>query len=195
VIHNLERSILEILLLYGNNEVEFENSFIKFDENQKEIEIIEKVTTKVFQRIYLNLQEDEVEFSHPVFKEIYDDLVAQYLTNEVFDNNTYSNTIKPEFSQIVSDILMDDEKYQLHGWLDKKQVFVKDKKNEEVLQRLVTESIMTYREYLINKLNQDLVQNALSKPDTNIVEVMETINEYNKLKVSITRSIGRMRSN
>jgi DNA primase len=195
VIHNLERSILEILLLYGNNEVEFENSFIKFDENQKEIEIIEKVTTKVFQRIYLNLQEDEVEFSHPVFKEIYDDLVAQYLTNEIFDNNTYSKTIKPEFSQIVSDILMDDEKYQLHGWLDKKQVFVKDKKNEEVLQRLVTETIMTYREYLINKLNQDLVQNALSKPDTNIVEVMETINEYNKLKVSITRSIGRMRSN
>ncbi len=195
VIHNMERSILEILLLYGNDEVEFENSFIKFDENQKEIEIIEKVTIKVFQRIYLNLQEDEVEFSHPVFKEIYDDLVTQYLTNEVFDNNTYSKTIKPEFSQIVSDILMDDEKYQLHGWLDKKQVFVKDKKNEAVLQRLVTESIMTYREYLINKLNQDLVQNALSQPDTNIVEVMETINEYNKLKVSITRSIGRMRSN
>jgi DNA primase len=195
VIHNLERSILEILLLYGNTEIEFENIFIKFDENQKEIEVIEKINSKIFQRIYLNLQEDEVEFSHPIFKEIYDDLVAQYLNNEVFDNNLYSNSVKPEFSQIVTDILMDDEKYQLHGWLDKKQVFVKDKKNEEVLQRLVTETIMTYREYLINKLNQDLMQNAVSEPDTNISEVMETINEYNKLKVSITRSIGRMRSN
>jgi DNA primase len=194
-IHNLEKSILEILLLYGNEEVEFENIYIKFDENQNEKTVVEKIQSQIFQRIYLNLQEDEVEFSNPVFKEIYNDLVAQYLTNEVFDTNAYSNTVKPEYSHIISDILMNDEKYQLHGWLDKKQVFVKDKKNDAVLQRLVTENIMTYREYLINKLNQDLVQNALSQPDTNMNEVMETINEYNKLKVSITRSMGRMRSN
>ena len=195
VIHKLEKSILEILLLYGNDEIEFENIFIKFDENQKEIEVIEKVQSKVFQRIYLNLQEDEIEFSNPLFKEIYDDLLNKYLTNENFDSDTYTKTLQPAFSQIVTDILMEDEKYQLHGWLDKKQVFVKDKKNEEVLQRLVTETIMTYREYLINKLNQDLMQTAINEPDTNIIEVMEGINEYNKLKVAITRSIGRMRSN
>lgn len=194
-IHKLEKSILEILLLYGNDEIEFENIFIKFDENQKEIEVIEKVQSKIFQRIYLNLQEDEIEFSNPLFKEIYDDLLNKYLTNENFDSDTYTKTLQPAFSQIVTDILMEDEKYQLHGWLDKKQVFVKDKKNEEVLQRLVTETIMTYREYLINKLNQDLMQTAINEPETNIIEVMESINEYNKLKVAITRSIGRMRSN
>jgi DNA primase len=195
LINILEKSILEILLLYGNQEIEFENIYIKFDENGKEIEVKEKIKSKIFERIYLNLQEDEVEFSNPLFKDVYDDLLVQYLQGEPFDNKKYLNQIKPEFSQIVTDIFMDDEKYQLHGWLDKKQVFVKDKNNEEVLQRLVNETIITYREYLINKLNNDLMQNAASIPDTNLMEVMENINEYNKLKVAITRSIGRMRSN
>lgn len=195
LINILEKSILEILLLYGNQEIEFENIYIKFDENGKEIEVKEKIKSKIFERIYLNLQEDEVEFSNPLFKDVYDDLLVQYLQGEPFDNKRYLNQIKPEFSQIVTDIFMDDEKYQLHGWLDKKQVFVKDKNNEEVLQRLVNETIITYREYLINKLNNDLMQNAASIPDTNLMEVMENINEYNKLKVAITRSIGRMRSN
>ncbi len=194
VINLLEKSILEILLLYGNDEVEFQNVFIKFDENQKEIEVIEKTNSKVFQHIYLNLQEDEVEFSNPLFKEIYDDLVLNFLQNEAFDNKNYLNNLKPEFSQIVTDIFMDDEKYQLHGWLEKKQVFVKDKNNEEVLQRLVSETIIAYRELLINKLISSLMKGFTENPDLDLEELKSSVNEYNFLKVAITRSIGRMRS-
>ncbi len=194
VINLLEKSILEILLLYGNDEVEFQNVFIKFDENQKEIEVIEKSNSKVFQHIYLNLQEDEVEFSNPLFKEIYDDLVLNFLQNENFDNKNYLNNLKPEFSQIVTDIFMDDEKYQLHGWLEKKQVFVKDKNNEEVLQRLVSETIIAYRELLINKLISSLMTNFTENPELDLEELKSSVNEYNFLKVTITRSIGRMRS-
>lgn len=194
VINRLEKSILEILLLYGNVEVEFENVFIKFDENQKEIEVKETVKSKVYQRIYLNLQEDEVEFSNPLFKEIYDDLVAQFLQNDTFDTKNYLNTLQPEFVQVVTDIFMDDEKHQLHGWLDKKQVFVKDKNNVETLQRLVSETIIAYREYLINKLTADLIGSFSSQSELDLAELMNGINEYNFLKVAITRSIGRMRS-
>ena len=194
VINLLEKSILEILLLYGNDEVEFQNVFIKFDENQKEIEVIEKTNSKIFQHIYLNLQEDEVEFSNPLFKEIYDDLVLNFLQNENFDNKNYLNNLKPEFSQIVTDIFMDDEKYQLHGWLEKKQVFVKDKNNEEVLQRLVSETIIAYRELLINKLISSLMSDFTENPELDLEELKSSVNEYNFLKVAITRSIGRMRS-
>ena len=190
----LEKSILEILLLYGNDEVEFENIFIKYDENQKEIEIKEKIRSKIFQRIYLNLQEDEVEFSNPLFKEIYEDLVQKFLSNDNFDNKTYLNNLNPEFAQIVTDIFMDDEKYQLHGWLEKKQVFVKDKNNEEILQRLVSENIIAYREILINKLINNLISSFSENPDIDLEELKSSINEYNFLKVAITRSIGRMRS-
>jgi DNA primase len=194
VISLLEKSIIEILLLYGNDEIEFENVFIKFDENQKEIEISEKVKSKIFQRIYLNLQEDEVEFSNPLFKEIYDDLVSKFLVNETFDNKNYLNNLKPEYSQVVTDIFMDDEKHQLHGWLEKKQVFVKDKNNDEILQRLVSETIISYRELLINKLISSLISSFSQNPELDLEELKSSVNEYNFLKVAITRSIGRMRS-
>ncbi len=193
IVNILEKSILEILLLYGDMEADFENLYIKFDENQKEIEVIEKVKSKIFMRIYLNLQEDEIEFSNPTFKAIYDDLMNNYLQNIHFDNKSYTQNLTQDFAQIVTDIFMDDEKYQLHGWLEKKQVFVKEKTENEILVRLVTDNIIAYREYLINKLNIELMEN-LKNDTTNSTEILSSINDYNRLKVTITRSIGRIRS-
>ena len=193
VVNILEKSILEILLLYGDLEADFENLYIKFDENQKEIEVIEKVKSKIFMRIYLNLQEDEIEFSNPIFKAIYDDLMNNYLQNNHFDNKNYTQNLDKDFAQIVTDIFMDDEKYQLHGWLEKKQVFVKEKTENEILVRLVTDNIIAYREYLINKLNIELME-TLKIDATNSSEILSSINDYNRLKVTITRSIGRIRS-
>jgi DNA primase len=194
ILHILEKSILRILLLYGDIAIEFQNVFFKFDEEQKEIEIIEKVNSKIFERIYLNLQEDEIEFSNPSFKKIYDDLVLNFLQDEAFNNKSYLNNLNADSAQIITDILMEDEKNQLHGWLDKKQVFVKEKTNEEVLQRLVSETIIAYREYLINKLVSDLVLTFSSNPELDLEELKTSVNEYNGLKVMITRSIGRLRS-
>ncbi|MBC7641484.1 MAG: DNA primase [Flavobacterium sp.] len=194
VINRLEKSMIEILLLYGNVEIDFENTFVKFDENNNEVVVSEKVKSKIFQRIYLNLQEDEIEFANPIFKNVYDDLVAQYLQDDNFDNKNYLNSLNQEHAQLVTDIFMDDEKYQLHAWFEKKQVFVKEKNNIENLTRLVNETIIAYREYLINRLTIDLMQDIMLPEIEDKSEILSSINEYNKLKVTITRSIGRMRS-
>jgi len=195
IISLLEKTILEILLLYGHHEVEFENVFIDYDENGKEIEINDKVNQKIYKRIYLSLQEDEIELANPIFNAIYVDLVSQYHQNETLDKNHYLNNLLPEHAEIVTDIIMNDEKYQLHGWLDKKQVFVKEKDDLEILSRLVSETIVTFREYLINKLNRELMlQMQEETQELSPEEIITMINDYNKLKVSITRRIGRMRS-
>ena len=195
IISLLEKTILEILLLYGHHEVEFENVFIDYDENGKEIEINDKVNQKIYKRIYLSLQEDEIELANPIFNAIYVDLVSQYHQNETLDKNHYLNNLLPEHAEIVTDIIMNDEKYQLHGWLDKKQVFVKEKDDLEILSRLVSETIVTFREYLINKLNRELMLQMQEEiPELSPEEIITMINDYNKLKVSITRRIGRMRS-
>jgi DNA primase len=192
VLNLLEKKILEILLIYGNFEIEFENVFIKY-EDEKEVQVTEKVTTKIFNRIYLNLQEDEIQFANPIFKDIYDDLIANYLNNDIFDSENYLNNLKPEFLPVVTDIYMDDEKHQLHGWLEKKQVFVKDKFNSEVLKSLVVDVIISYREYLINKLNSEQMIEILKPEIEDKTEILSSINDYNKLKVVISRSIGRIR--
>ena len=194
VLPMLEKAILEILLLYGTEEIEIENVFIKIDENGKEIETIEKATSKVFERIYLSLQEDEIEFANPVFNSIYNDLISQLQLNENFDRNLFVNNLQQDYAEVVTDILMNEEKYQLHGWLEKKQVFVKGKEYPENRNNLVQENIIAFREYLINKLNNDLMVQIQNPETENKTEVLELINDYNKLKVVITRKIGRMRT-
>ena len=194
VVNLLEKSILEILLLYGTVETEFENVFFSIDENGKEVEEIKKEKQKVSERIYLSLQEDEIVFANPVFNGIYNDLIAQYHQNDSFDKNQYVNNLPSDFAPIVTDILMNDEKYQLHGWLEKKQVFVKEKEDSEILSRLVTENIAAFREYLINKISLDLMEQIKAEDVEDTTEIITLINDYNKLKVNITRKIGRMRS-
>ena len=190
----LEKSIIEILLLYGTADIDIENVFIKIDAAGNAVEVIEKATSKVHERIFLNLQEDEIEFANPIFKAIYDELIVQLQLDAVFDRNQFINTLPQNFAEVVTDILMNEEKYQLHGWLEKKQVFVKGKEYPENLSRLIQENIIAFREYLINKLNADLMLQIADEAVTNKMEILEFINDYNKLKVTITRKIGRMRT-
>jgi len=67
----LERKIIEILLLYGNKTEDFEDLVLK--ENEKNELILEPVKhqTKVFEKIYLDLQDDEMEFTNEQFKHLY----------------------------------------------------------------------------------------------------------------------------
>jgi len=191
----LEQSILEILLLYGDKEVEFENVFIKFDEHGKEVEYAEKQIQKVYDRIFLSLQEDEVEFANPVFKEIYQELIRKYQESESIDKQKLTHELPAEQNAVISELLMRDEQHQLHGWMEKKQVFVKDKNDSEILTRLVIETLTAFREFLIARVCNELMnQIKETPPEEEYTELLTMVSEYNKLKVSMTRRIGRMRS-
>lgn len=191
----LEQKIIEILILYGNKDVEFEETYLRINEDGEEENYKEKRVRKVFEKIYMNLQEDEIEFSNPVFKNLVNQILNIYLQKGSFEKNDFLNQLDKSSEQIVIDILMNEDKYVLDGWLEKKQVFVKPKDDEQVLKALITETLISYREYLIQHLTKDLVDTIKDdNQDIAIAEVMQSINDYNKLKVSISNSIGRIRT-
>ncbi len=191
IVYELERKIIEMLLLYGSQEAEFDDFILKANEEGEMIEEKETNTIKVHQRIYLSLQEDEVELANPLFKEIYSDLIAYYNQNEQFNIEQYLMQLSAEHSQMVTDILMLEEKELLHNW-ETKHIYVKTK-NQNVSQ-YVTETIVSLREYLINKLIMDLMNSYSSEEKNDLEELKSTINDYNKLKVNLTNKIGRIRS-
>jgi DNA primase len=191
IVYELERKIIEMLLLYGSQEADFDDFILKSNEEGEMIEEKETSTIKVHQRIYLSLQEDEVELANPLFKEIYSDLIAYYNQNEQFNIEQYLMQLSAEHSQMVTDILMLEEKELLHNW-ETKHIYVKTK-NQNVSQ-YVTETIVSLREYLINKLIMDLMNSYSSEEKNDLEELKSTINDYNKLKVNLTNKIGRIRS-
>ena len=194
ILSNLETSIISILVRYGNLETDFENIYVNFDEEGNEKETIEKVNSKISERIFLSLQEDEVSFTNEFFKDVYNELIHQFVNNHNFDITIYINSLPERHSSFISNLIMEDEKYTLAGWLEKKQVFVKDKDSREVLTNLVSETLISLREFLINKLVSDMVNNFNSEEENDLEELKSIINDYNKLKVNLTNKIGRIRS-
>jgi DNA primase len=193
LLDNFELSLLKILILYGETAVDFEDYLLKFDDQGKEIEEKSLVYQKIFRRIYFNLQQDEVAFSNPVFQSLYQKVIQYFLENERLDLSIIIPKLDEQESKTISDILMNDEKYELHGWMEKKQVFVKDKKLPEILANLTNETINSYRELLINKLVENLKENIFFNNDN--TETLTIITNYLKLKNYISNSLKRVRVN
>ena len=191
ILYRLERKIIEILLLYGNKTEEFEDVLLKTNSEGEIDQVVEKKEYKVYQRIYLSLQEDEVELANPLFKAIFNNLMNYYLQNENFGIENYLKHLPAEFAQEVTDILMEDERVTLHNW-DGQNIFVKQK--TETVSQHTSEIIISMREYLINKLILDLMSEFPEQSDTDQEELKVLINDYNKLKVNLTGTIGRIRS-
>jgi DNA primase len=191
ILYHLERKIIEILLLYGNKIEEFEDVLLKTNAEGEIEQVVEKKEYKVYQRIYLSLQEDEVELANPLFRAIFNDLINYYLQNEDFGIENYLKHLPDQFAQEVTDILMEDERLTLHKW-DGQNIFVKQK--SETVSQHTSEIIISMREYLINKLILDLMSEFVEKPDSDQEELKVLINDYNKLKVNLTGTIGRIRS-
>ncbi|MFE3866915.1 DNA primase [Flavobacterium sp. LS2P90] len=191
VLYRLERKIIEILLLYGNKTEEFEDAFLKTNEDGEIENVIEKKEYKVYQRIYLSLQEDEVELANPLFRAIFNDLINFYHQNENFSLEKYLMQLQPDFAQEITDILMEDERVVLHNW-EGQNIFPKAK-NETISQN-VSETILTLRWYLVGKIIDELKSSLSSEPDSDNTEPLSLTMDYNTLIHSFSKKLGRVMS-
>jgi len=184
----LEQKIIEILLLYGSQTEDFEDLILK--ENDEGVLILEPIIhkAKVFEKIYLDLQEDEMQFSNENFKTIYY-LIIDYLNqNDTFIVENFIHEIDPKLAPFVSNILMNDERYRLHNW-EKNNIFPKRK--DVNIAQLVSETILSLRCFLIDqKVNE--FKEATNESMTDNTNVLEDVLNYSNLKMLLSRKLNRV---
>ena len=185
-IYQLERQIISILLKYGVEEIQFEDIILNKDEDGKLVEIKKNIRSKVFEKIYLDLQQDEIEFTHSPFKNIYKKLIDSFHNQESVSIDNFINDLDSNASKIVSDILINDDKYQLHDW-ERKNIYVKKIGSE--LSQLVNETILNMRRYLIDKKINELQE---SQKDQHKGDVLEEVMSYYKLKKMLSAKLNRV---
>ena len=181
----LEREIIKILLLYGNEEVDFIDEIIHINENGKEIKTPKKYKNPVSTEIYLQLHEDEINFTNLVFQEIYNEIIFQLNNTQKLEIDQLINHTNPIIASTVTSILMDEEKYQLSQW-DRKNIFVTETK--EVLTKAVTDSIYNIRRILIYKL---LKYKSIKEKEYSSDEIEEIMN-YNSLRIRLSEKLKRV---
>ncbi len=185
----LEHKIIEILLIYGNVEDEFEDVILKANEKGELQEVREMNRYKVFQRIFLSLQEDEIELANPLFKSIYNDLIQYFNQSETFELDQYLSHLPSELSQEVTTILMNDERELLHNW-EAKNIFVKAK--DKTISQYVTETIVTLRWFLVNKIIDDLKSSIAKDVATDNAETLSLVMDYLGLTNIFSKKLGRV---
>lgn len=181
----LEKEIIKLLLLYGNEEVDFIDDIIHFDENGREIKTQKTYKNEVSAEIYLHLHDDEIEFTNPIFKEIYNEIIYQINQSETLEIDKLINHSNTNISSSVTSILMDEEKYQLSQW-ERKNIFVTG--TREVLTKAVTDSIYNIRRILIDKL---LKEKAIKEKEYSKEEIEEIMN-YNSLRIRLSEKLNRV---
>ena len=178
-------------MLYGNKEEEFEDTFLKTNEDGEIATFTEKKIYKVYQRIYLSLQEDEVELANPLFRDIFNDLIDFYNQQENFSLEQYLMRLEPNFAQEVTDILMEDERVILHDWVGQ-NIFPKSK--DATISQNVSETILTMRWYLVGMIIEELKNAVLSESNSDNTEPLSMIMDYNTLIHSFSKKLGRVMS-
>ncbi|MDO5978304.1 DNA primase [Flavivirga spongiicola] len=185
----LERKIIEVLLLYGNKVEDFEDLVLK--ENDKGELILEPVIhqSKVFEKIFLDLQDDEMEFSNTQFKTLYYSIIDALNQNPDFELKSYINTVDNQTSNEITTILMEDERYALDDW---KRMNIFPKEKIQSVAQLVSETILSLRCFLIDQKVKEFQQETLqSKNDVNR-NILEEVKDYSGLKMLLSRKLNRV---
>lgn len=187
--YELEHKIIEILLLYGHFEEDFEDNLLKANENGEMVEVAETNKYKVYQRIFLSLQEDETELANPLFRSIYTNLMDYFHQNENFEIEQYLNQVPEEIAQEVTSILMNDEQETLHNW-ETKHIYVKAK--DQTISQYVTETILTLRWYLVNRIIDELKTEVGTQAEEDHTEKLSMVMDYLGLTNVFSKKLGRV---
>ena len=96
-----------------------------------------------------------------------------------------------EYAPLVADILMEEEKIQLHNW-ESRDVFVKSK--QVGIAQYVNETILSLRWYLVDRIIADLMTQISPDPTADNSEILSNTIDYQQLIKSFSDKLGRVLS-
>lgn len=187
--YELEKRILSLLLKHGNEQAHFRDAVLEMDADASVVFKEVQYEAKVFEKIYKDLHDDETEFSTQIFQKVYQKLIHYLSQNEHLEVQKIMQVLNEEEGKLVSSILMEDEKYNLHRWDD---VNISVVKKNVLDANEVIHCILSLRRLLIhekiNEISNLLKDNTEGITEENIREVME----YKGLEVLISKRLNRV---
>lgn len=183
----LEYDLIKNLLLYGNRECVFTDTILVEEEDGTLKEQQIQQTLKVYEKIFLELQEDEIELANLDFKQIYELLMGKLSENPNYDVNRIANELPIELSEKVSGMLLDDENNQLHDW-SKRDIVPKAK--DAHLETIVGDIILNIRSLLVHHLIQSLTQQMAQANEEEKKELLENVMNYIQLQKLLAKRLN-----
>jgi len=187
----LEQEIIKMLLLHGREMIEFEDwEIVKIPDDTSD-PIVDKFIAKsvIAEEVFKNLQEDEMEFSNPVFNKVYKEIIHTLLNGEAIDVPQFMSKSDEETSRLISDILMDEDKYHLDNW---EKYDIKVHKKEENLAWHVIDVLLNLRRLWLLSLIDKHKEALKDADDTTRTEIFNDIKDYLVLYKVVSKKLNRL---
>ena len=166
--------------------IDFEEEVFSQNEQGLTETNLSKRSLKVFEKVYMDLHIDEMEFSNDNFKNIYFNIIECFNENKEINIDKFINKLSETQQLEVTNIIMDNEKYFLHNW-EKNNIYPKSKKNS--LAQFTIETILNLRCFLIDKKVNGFKDKDLNKnPDS----ILEEVVNYSNLKKLLSEKLNRV---
>ena len=189
-LYELERKLIELLLLHGHKEEEFEDLVLEANEDGEISFKPDLIQARVYEKIYLDLQEDEIEFTNTGFRELYMHIIDSLNQDNEIQTDLFISRLPQELAVMASDLLMEEEKHKLHAW-QRKEIFVMDK--DERIGQVVSETILNLRRHLVSlKINELSTEIKESEDQERIQSNMQDIVDYIMLKKVLSEKLNRV---
>ena len=186
-LETLEHDLIKTLLLYANRECEFIDTILEQDEegNLKEKQV--QQTLKVYEKVFLELQEDEIELANPDFKQIYQLLMQKLNEDPDYNIDRIANELPIALSEKVSDLIMEDENRHLDDW-ERRDIIAKDK--DAHINAMVSDIILNIRTLLVRHLIQEIQTQFASAEEEEKRELLETVKSYLQLQKLLAKRLN-----
>ena len=185
----LEQKLLELLVLYGNVEESFNDMLLVPDQADIVDYKSETQECRVFEKIYLDLQEDEVEFTNEEFQKLYTEIINRFASNPEKGAESFVNQLEPQMATLVTNILMEEERYALHDW-ERREIYVKEK--EQTIAQIVSETILNLRRFLVSKKISELSEGIRNAEEDEREAGLQEIVDYIGLKKLLSDKLNRV---
>lgn len=185
----LERKIIELLLLYGEVEEDFYDLVQEPESSGQMVDKPVKTKSKVYLKVFLDLQVDEIEFANPTFQQLYFAIIDEFQREERLKMDQFVNQLPQELGGVVTHILMDDEKYQLHDW-QRREIYTKGKGHG--VSQEVSDTILNLRRLLVAKKINELTGEVQQSESSVDPELLQNIMDYNSLRKKLSERLNRV---
>ncbi len=169
-----ERELVRILLLYGNGELRLQESN----------------NPTVLQYIIDEIKNDELEFQHPLYKKIFEEITRLYISKENFSDQFFTHHPDVDICKIAVDLTT--ENYELSSIWRKNEVLPQTE--DLKLREIVPELVMAFKNKKVIEMIKETQESIVSAQKNNDSEGLILLQQkyvvLNDLKKNLSKKLG-----
>lgn len=173
-----ERNLIRLIVRYGEKKIE-----VALDDDETQF-----VSLSLLDYIRQELQLDEIEFQHPLYKRVFEEAVANSTKAPFEPNRYFCNHPSSEMSRLAVDLIQD--RYQLSKLHSKHK---KIETEEDNLYHFAYRAILELKNAILssefNQVNR-LLKEACERNDPKAIEYMEELKSFDEIRKELAKRLG-----